>query len=292
MVESFAKIFAATDQSDYQQWRADKLGSATGRVPVVAIRDPYQLTTEEVSALRRSCCHNNIVVYQLKDASQTDKSLVSALGEQIGLTHLDANLRADGDGISALHVTEQAGNQYIPYTNKALSWHTDGYYNEPGAQVNAIIMHCAVAASSGGTNQLMDHELIYLMLRDENPAFVEALKHPQAMTIPANIESGKEIRAAQTGPVFSLHEASGRLHMRFSARKRNIQWRDDELTRQAVLRINEILADASMISEVSLQPGQGIVCNNVLHNRSAFVDDAGCKRLLYRARYYDRVASL
>ena len=38
--------------------------------------------------------------------------------------------------------------------------------------------------------------------------------------------------------------------------------------------------------------GQGLVCNNVLHNRSAFTDDPapGLGRLVYRARYSDRVA--
>ena len=34
----------------------------------------------------------------------------------------------------------------------------------------------------------------------------------------------------------------------------------------------------------------GILCNNVLHERSGFVDDASAPRLLFRARYYDRVA--
>jgi len=33
------------------------------------------------------------------------------------------------------------------------------------------------------------------------------------------------------------------------------------------------------------------VCNNVLHARTAFRDAPGDRRLLYRARYYDRVAA-
>ena len=33
----------------------------------------------------------------------------------------------------------------------------------------------------------------------------------------------------------------------------------------------------------------GIVANNVLHDRSAFVDDPAQPRLIYRARYLDRV---
>jgi hypothetical protein len=39
-----------------------------------------------------------------------------------------------------------------------------------------------------------------------------------------------------------------------------------------------------------MQPGMGLLCNNVLHDRSAFTDDALNPRLLYRARYLDRIA--
>jgi len=40
-----------------------------------------------------------------------------------------------------------------------------------------------------------------------------------------------------------------------------------------------------------LAPGQGLICNNVLHNRTGFTDDMdkGIARLVYRARYYDRI---
>jgi hypothetical protein len=40
-----------------------------------------------------------------------------------------------------------------------------------------------------------------------------------------------------------------------------------------------------------LRAGQGIICNNVLHKREAFADDAaaGQQRLLYRARYHERI---
>jgi hypothetical protein len=33
----------------------------------------------------------------------------------------------------------------------------------------------------------------------------------------------------------------------------------------------------------------GVICNNVLHARTAFRDDPSRPRLLYRARYYDRI---
>jgi hypothetical protein len=34
----------------------------------------------------------------------------------------------------------------------------------------------------------------------------------------------------------------------------------------------------------------GLVCNNVLHDRTGFDDDPSRPRLLYRARYLDRIA--
>jgi hypothetical protein len=43
------------------------------------------------------------------------------------------------------------------------------------------------------------------------------------------------------------------------------------------------------VLRIRLEAGMGIVANNVLHERSGFVDDAAAPRLLYRARYLDRV---
>ena len=293
MSDLFRAAFELSNEATYRQWSDEKqcLTSPTQAQLTVPVVDPYQLSVDELTALRTRCARYNMAVYRLADPSQCDKSLVHALGRQLGLERLDANLRSDEDSISSLQVRKQSGNQYIPYTNKALSWHTDGYYNKPDRQINAIIMHCVTPAIDGGGNRLLDPERVYLQLRNENPAYIEALMHPQAMTIPANIDAGVEIRAAQAGPVFSLHAPSGRLHMRYSARKRNILWRDDALTREAVSRIDQMLSDESLTLSVRLAPGEGIVCNNVLHNRSRFTDSDRQQRLVYRARYFDRVDS-
>jgi hypothetical protein len=113
---------------------------------------------------------------------------------------------------------------------------------------------------------------------------------PDAMTIPPNIEDGKEIRGAQSGPVFSVHPQHGTLHMRYSARTRNIIWKDDAITKEAVACITEFLSrDDPPILHYKLKAGEGIICNNVLHNRTGFTDDEQHKRLLYRARYFDRI---
>jgi hypothetical protein len=108
-----------------------------------------------------------------------------------------------------------------------------------------------------------------------------------AMTIPANVADGQELRGATSGPVFSVHD--GHLHMRYTARKRNVIWRDDPATQAAVRALEEVLAgDEPLAFEATLQGGWGLLSNNVLHTRSGF--EEGSRRLLYRARYYDRIA--
>ena len=78
--------------------------------------------------------------------------------------------------------------------------------------------------------------------------------------------------------------------MRYSARKKNIRWRDDRTTTAAREFLSEILADESgPILRYDLQPGQGLVSNNVLHNRTTFEDGPSQKRFLYRARFFDRI---
>ena len=113
------------------------------------------------------------------------------------------------------------------------------------------------------------------------------------MTIPERTDEDGVARAEQTGPVFSVDAASGALHMRYTARTRSIVWKDDAPTRAAVAFLEQMLAsDDSPVFRLTLQPGMGLVCNNVLHDRSGFVDDPAQPRLLYRARYLDRVGDM
>ncbi len=59
----------------------------------------------------------------------------------------------------------------------------------------------------------------------------------------------------------------------------------------AAARLLQILeSDSDFVLRTRLAPGMGLVCNNVLHERSAFEDAPGRERLLYRARYVERIA--
>jgi alpha-ketoglutarate-dependent taurine dioxygenase len=287
--------FDLASEAGYQQWRAIKLaGFDTVPIdPVVPVVNAALLTESEHAAILERCRKTNLAIYEVTGRNKTDKQAIRILGQQFGLETLDMNLRADEDSITSLRVVEAGtGTPYIPYTNHPLNWHTDGYYNRLDEQVRGIVMHCASASASGGENLFLDPEIAYLLLRDENPDYIKAFMEPDAMTIPPNIEAGVELRPAQSGPVFSVEPGTGVLHMRYTARTRSIEWKDDRNTRMATGFLSELLTgDSIYIIRHRLQAGQGIICNNVLHKREAFADDAdaGQERLLYRARYHERI---
>jgi alpha-ketoglutarate-dependent taurine dioxygenase len=285
--------FALDRPQAYLRWRERKLARYPRRAEdlVVEVRDPRALTDREVAELRRVCAAANMAVYASPLADAADKAIVQRVAERLGLRRLQANPLADEDGISALEVTpEKSGRGYIPYSSRRLLWHTDGYYNPPASRIRAFLLHCVRPAAEGGENRLLDPEIAYLLLRDADPGFVEALSAPDAMTVPANEEDPSRERAAQTGPVFSCE--GGVLHMRYTARTRSIQWRADAATRAALERLREMLdADSPYVFRLRLSAGQGLVCNNVLHDRSEFTDAPGARRLVYRARYSDRIGA-
>jgi len=286
--------FDLHDEQAYLAWRKRKLAGVPGSIEAlqVVIQDGYQLSRQEMNAVHKALQRTNFAIYTLKADTGEDKVLIRQLGRQFGLERLDDNLCSDEDGISALKVVEKRREgEYIPYSNKRLNWHTDGYYNRPDRQIHGVILHCVQPAAAGGESALMDHEIAYIQLRDENPGYIRALMAADAMTIPPNVQNGQQVRPEQAGPVFSV-AADGHLHMRYSARARNIVWKDDSSTQAAAeFLLNLFQQDSPYIFRHQLKSGQGVLTNNVLHCRSSFEDDAaaGQARLLYRARYFDRI---
>jgi len=287
--------FLLENDAAYLRWRELKISSArkTAADLIVPVRDITNIRAQEHRALLRLLRQCNMAIYQCEQPETVGKEEIRQFGKQLGLQRLDPNMLADDDGITSLQTEVRKSNRgYIPYSDKRLLWHTDGYYNPPERKIRAMLLHCARNALEGGENEVLDHELVYLLMRDADPEFIAALMAPDAMTIPANEEVGGEVRAAQTGPVFSIEPVTGDLHMRYTARTRSIEWKGDTRTREAVDFLQSVLADNEYVVRHRMEPGQGLVCNNVLHNRTAFRDDAesGNSRLVYRARYYDRIA--
>lgn len=290
--------FRLEDEDSYRRWRDWKLDKqpASARDLVVEVEDPLRLSDAELGALMARLRVCNIAVYACRQPDPNrdpgPEAVVRAIAGRFGLKQLDAHLCAEEDGITPLSVAEGGGRQrYIPYTDRPINWHTDGYYNEPRHRVRVFMLHCARPAGDGGDNALMDPEIAYIRLRDENPGFIDALGRPDAMTIPANEENGAEIRAASTGPVFFVDAADGSLGMRYTARRVSIEWLDDPVTRAAVEALRRIMeAGAPDVLSLRLAAGQGVLTNNALHKRDGFTDaDKDKGRLVYRARFYDRI---
>lgn len=291
-----ASPFLPGNADSYRRWRATKLTDYPVRIQdlLVPVADPRSLSPGEHDQILQVIRKTNFVIYSSQLGNLADKNIPRRLGEQFGLHRLDSHLLADEDAIASIrHVPEKSGRGYIPYSNRRLLWHTDGYYNAPERRIQAFILHCQSPAAEGGVNALLDPEIAYIRLRDENPEHIEALLAQDVMTIPANTEEGGAGRPAQTGPVFSIDPVTGRLHMRYTARTRSIVWKADARTRAAVRALENILAaDSPHVFQHRLAAGQGLLCNNVLHNRTEYTDavDKGFARLIYRARYYDRIA--
>ncbi len=288
--------FSLSTEAAYRRWRGRKLRRYPSsledqRVSIAALERPTEFERDRiVSACRRA----NFALYQTDAEAPPAMDALRAFGEQLGLRTFDRHLWAPEQGIVALKREVERGRaRYLPYTDRPMKWHTDGYYNTVDDAVRGVIMHCVVQAAEGGANWLLDPEMVYIAMRDENPAYIEALMQPDVMTIPENTLEPGAHRPAVSGPVFSVDPDDGALHMRYTARTRSISWKNDPITRDAVAFLEALLAPPVRFAfRARLNAGEGIVCNNVLHSREGFIDDAAThqQRLLWRARYRERIA--
>ena len=314
--------FLLSSTKEYVRWREAKLSQArtSDNNSVINLKrtPPTFLTVSPNNKLNKNvfnlypfdevlskCNTDNYCLYYIEDYKQYDipetKRLISLYANDCGLVKRDNNLCSDSDNLTSIsRTTHQGQHEYIPYTNKKLNWHTDGYYNPPENTIYSMLLHCYKAADNGGESAFIDHEIAYLLMRDENPAWVDALSQSNVMTIPENILNGKIIRAEQSGPVFSI-TPQGRLHMRYSARQKNIEWTQNRHTLDAIDFLHDLLnSDSKYIIRHKLKAGEGIISRNILHCRSSFSDNESThfdsiadsqQRLLFRGRFYDELLS-
>jgi hypothetical protein len=288
--------FLLENESAYQQWKQLKLDryDCLNPTAIIKIENHTKIGPATMADLAAQMRSFNFALFEIDgsgNAFSTQDFL--AFGHQLGLYRIDSNLSAESDGVTLLSAVDSSDkrSRYIPYTNRALNWHTDGYYNSMDSRIDAFSLYCVKQAGQGGDNFLLDHEMVYMQIRDTDPGLLIALMDTGIMVVPANISNKKVLRQAESGPVFIVDSETGKLNMRYSARPQNIGWKTDELSTRAVNLVREILMDSEYVSMLKLDSGQGIVCNNVLHGRTGFVDDGNsdAARLYYRARYYDAV---
>ncbi len=280
----------------YLAWREQKLHHAKSLIGAdfIKIDDLSSLKSSEKKSLLDSCAKINMALYQtpISDNAQKTRQDLRHFADSLGLKIAEKHRSAGKDGIVAITPSKKTTQKaYIPYSTKAINWHTDGYYNAPNEQIHAMILHCFTPAEKGGQSRFFDNEIAYIRLRDKNPDYIRALMHKEAMIIPANNDEKGFVRPASIGPVFSFDEDNN-LIMRYTARTRSIIWRDDETTKRAVDFLQNLLIEGDeFIISKSLKAGQGILCNNSLHNRAAFIEDNNTKRLLFRVRFHNRIGS-
>jgi len=288
--------FSLDNDDLYQRWRDNKLKNYPTQLAdiLVELKNTTSMSDAEHAAILDRCKQSNMAIYVGNTADDPNREIPHYIGQRFALSNLNHNWLGDEDGLTSLTVAEkqdQKRKNYIPYSNRPIKWHTDGYYNTSDKQIHAILLHCVKPAIEGGENALLDHEIAYILLRDQNPDFIRLLMQDDVMTIPPRLNKDDEIvRKEETGPIFSVNPQTGNLHMRYPIRTYNVVWKSDPETQAALNALSDILSsDSPYILHGKLESGMGLICNNVLHDRTGFSDTDEQHRLLYRARYFDRM---
>ena len=278
-------LFSTDVSTDCLAQRLDDYRAVIASSPVDIV-DPTTLNHQELAKLRERVAVANFAHYRCAQA--VNDTAVLALCHQVGLKNLHQSVVTAG--LTKIEVSPGSKARYIPYTNSELNWHTDGYYYPETYPVRAMLLHCVRPALEGGATELINHEIVYALLAQTNPDYVAALSQADVMTIPANSQAPDGPRQAQSGPVF--WQDPGRIYMRYTTRRHNIQWRQDPLSHEAVEALAEILRQRTdLVFHRQLGPSEGVLSNNTPHRREPFQDstERGRGRLFYRGRFHDNI---
>jgi hypothetical protein len=278
---------------EYKRWRDGKLANASTKIEacLIEISNPFELARSEKDRINILCQQNNFALFNIEQQNNYPQAII-AINKQLGLTDYDLHLYAQDQGLA--HITQSVKKdqaEFIPYTDKAIGWHTDGYYNTIAQRIRAFSLFCVTPANRGGENQWIDQQMVYLQLRESNPDVAKALTHIQAMSIPEHVVNGVVRRKTSIGAIFFIDESSSQLYMRYTQRKKNIKFLDSQEVKQAVTVLD---AHLSVTTEYhfshTMTANQGMLCNNILHKRSGFINNLLNPRLLLRGRYFNRLS--
>ena len=281
--------FILENHTEYKEWRDLKLLNYPVQKNKLIFKFDKNIVDEKVLNLFKSTINDyNFVIYEF-GSEVLDAELLNFCSA-LGLTNSVSNLFSDEDNISNITNQEEekqtSKGEYIPYTNKQLNWHTDGYYYPINSAIKSFLLHCVYPAKEGGENLLMDHEIIYIHIRDHNPDFIDVLMQNNIMEIPnnKNLKESKNI----SGPVFYVDEKKF-LNMRFTSRQKNIIWKKNDMIKKIKKFIFEFInEDEKYLFKLLLKKNQGYIANNVLHKRENYID-GDKKRLLKRLRFSNRL---
>ena len=274
-------IFTAKS-AEFLKWAEEKERNIPHNIDgiIVNIHDINNVKISEIAKIKETINKCNSCIYSSKIALKSNTNLLKFV-ESIGMRTYDRN-NIESNEISTITPLENNKINYIPYTDKSLNWHTDGYYDKKS--IFSWLLHCVHPAMHGGENYLLDHELAlreYVLRYDD----INNLMSEDALTIP---ESKDTSRSEISTYIFSIKNKYKKLHMRFSMRKDNIS--TSPKAGDAVTKLKAIIENdcAKYSLTYKLQKNEGIITNNILHGRKAFKDDK-VKRKLLRIRSYERL---
>ena len=257
----------------WQKWRDSRLYQQSQPDPGYYTIEPGNagLAETDICGLGADLRQRGYALFKIDDRIDQRQSL-SGLLAQLGLRANDEGVIRADDGLSLLRDHGDGPRaRFVPYSNRLLNWHTDGYYNAADQTLRCFVLHCLQPAASGGELMLLDPELLLIELYREAAESVSLLSHPECICLPANTDQHGHSRPDRYAAVFSAH-ADGTLAMRYTTRSRNIRFRNRE-TEQAMQQLRDIIDRCEKWHvKLRLEAGQGILCRNLLHCRSSFTD--------------------
>lgn len=275
---------------NYDVWRDAKIKNATTNINecFVEIRNPQFVTQNEIKHIQMLCKNNNFALIQTPQLTNYSQDIL-AINRQLGLVENDKHYLINNDSLARITKCDDKKNgEFIPYTDRKLNWHTDGYYNDAQHTIRSFSLFCVNQAHQGGENKWLDIEMLYILLREKNPQLTQLLSKSAAMTIPQHAQDGKVLRPESVGAIFFMDKQTDSLYMRYTQRKKNIIFDSEVL--EAIEFLDETLATISPYHfEYKMQKNQGIINNNVIHTRNSFVNNEKNPRLMLRGRYFVRV---
>ena len=106
----------------------------------VKIPDIGNITIKDRKKISSNIKKYNFTLFELNDC--TNSNLLK-FANNLGLEKIIQNPYSDKNGVSNITaIKDKRQGEYIPYTNKKLNWHTDGYYNSEKEEVRAFILYC------------------------------------------------------------------------------------------------------------------------------------------------------
>ena len=170
--------------NEFKLWATEKEANIPSNISdlKINIKDINHVKSDEIKKIKALVHRYNCCIYKSSSELISKIDLVN-FAQALGMLTYDMN-NIDNDSVCTI-TRDKLNNRklYIPYTDKALNWHTDGYYDQ--MPIYSWLLHCVVPAQEGGENRLLDHELVirqYVLKYDD----IDLLEQDNAFTIPGN----------------------------------------------------------------------------------------------------------